>query len=208
MKVILAISIVLLLFSQAFGQREVILPSDATGWAYTRSLNATNQQINPTLDDPDFWQTWLDQNLGDYVSPLTYDGPAFVTNQQAPFFAGNVPGIQNGSALDLPAGATWQNGYFLKVINGGELGHQNLEVRMLARDGAIVYLNGQPLTFSPNIFPALYADIRIKKESSVPAPTFLPSPSPALRWKPKTSASKWKSPANRASPPSPTSSRT
>ena len=45
MKVILAISIVLLLFSQAFGQREVILPSDATGWAYTRSLNATNQQI-------------------------------------------------------------------------------------------------------------------------------------------------------------------
>lgn len=174
MKVIPAISIVLLLFSQAFGQREVILPSDATGWAYTRSLNATNQQINPTLNDPDFWQTWLDQNLGDYVSPLTYDGPSFVTNQQAPFFAGNVPGIQNGSALDLPAGATWQNGYFLKVIDGGELGHQNLEVRMLARDGAIVYLNGQPLTFSPNIFPALYADILIREPGD--GTTFLDMP--------------------------------
>jgi hypothetical protein len=174
MKLLLFPILLLILVSTSPAQRQVLLASDASGWAFTRSLDGTNQQIDPTLADPDFWQTWLDQSFESYFSPLTYDGPAFQTNRQAPFFAGTVPGIQEGTSLDLPAGATWNNGYFMKVIDGGDLGYQNLGIKMLARDGAIIYLNGQVLMFSPNIVPRLYGDIEISSPGD--GTTFLELP--------------------------------
>lgn len=73
---------------------------------------------------------------------------------QAPFSAGNVPSIQGGTSLDLPADAIWQYGYFLKEINGGTTGYQNLNLKILARDGAFVYLNGQYLG-AVNLFQRL-----------------------------------------------------
>jgi hypothetical protein len=152
-----------LLITHVFAQRQVILPFDSSGWASTRALDQNNQQVDPTLADPDFWQTWLDQSLGDYFSPLTYDGPALQTDQAAPFFAGNVPGIQGGTSLDAPADSTWTNGYFLKVIDGGELGYQNLDVKMLARDAAVIYLNGLPLTLTPNARPLSNGNLNVSE---------------------------------------------
>jgi hypothetical protein len=147
----LSILIFIILFSNAFAQRQVILSSNSSGWSYTRSLGDDHTQFSPEQADSDFWGTWFDHSVDGYFSPLTYDGPPFLTNQQAPFSAGNVPGITGGTSLDLPADATWQYGYFLKEVNGGTTGYKNLNLRILARDGAVVYLNGEYLGATPTL---------------------------------------------------------
>ncbi|MGB0326011.1 MAG: fibronectin type III domain-containing protein [Akkermansiaceae bacterium] len=143
------ITLLLLGFSQA--QRQTLVSSEENDWSLLRALDDGNQQFEPAEADPDFWTTWIDQTIGSYTSPLVYNGPAFTPpNQLAPFSAGSVPAIQGGSLIDTPPDAVWRYGYFLKVIDGGASGFQNLELRILARDGAIVYLNGHYLGASGN----------------------------------------------------------
>jgi hypothetical protein len=136
----------LLLFCTSSAQRQTLVSSNENDWSFLRALGDDNRQFEPADADPDFWSTWIDQTIGTYTSPLVYDGPAFTSlNQLAPFSAGNVPAIQGGTNFASPENALWQYGYFLKVIEGGTTGFQNLNLRIRARDGAFVYLNGHHL---------------------------------------------------------------
>jgi hypothetical protein len=126
----------------AHAQREILVAPDDDGWAYLNVLDESGEVINLTDLDPDFFESWNDQSVGDYFSPLSYDGPPFTLNQRAPFFAGNIPGIEGGLPLVGADGTIPPASFFLKVIDGGTQGYQNLDMRLLAKDGAVMYLNG------------------------------------------------------------------
>jgi len=123
-------------------RKEVLIPAGDDGWFFFQSIDGNGVALDPAGGDPDFDTTWYQQNLGGWRPDSDpYDGPVFQIGGSAPFHFGAVvdPG---GTALQMPAGGG-RGEYYARVIDGGELGYRDLELRMLALDGARVYLNGR-----------------------------------------------------------------
>ncbi len=144
-------------FDLEFTGSPILTSTSSTGWAMLSPVNegigydpasATN---NPATADIDFNTTWLNQSLGSYVGGA-YNGPAFATGLTGPFAYGGVDGIPDngspnytptpGTTIPQPDLGTRGSAYFLKDIDGGDVGYDNLRLKMLADDGAYVYLNG------------------------------------------------------------------
>ncbi|MDH3345957.1 MAG: hypothetical protein OEL75_02110, partial [Kiritimatiellaceae bacterium] len=70
------------------------------------------------------------------------NGPAFASGATAPFKYGTVDGLSGGATLTTPASGIRYTSYFLKVVDGGLNGYSDLEIDMLADDGAFIYING------------------------------------------------------------------
>ena len=130
----------------------VLIAEDAGGWAYLQSLDAGLADVDPAVDpiapaltpDTDFDETWNDRSSFGYHVVDSYDGPDFTIGATAPFSYGDVGDIEGaGTALTLPLSGTRHTAWFLKEVDGGADGYSNLTLKLLADDGALVYLNGR-----------------------------------------------------------------
>lgn len=111
------------------------------GWAMLSPISS-GDGFDPATGDADFNTTWHSQSFGGYGGG-SYDGPAFTTGLTGPFAYGGVDGITAPfTAIPQPSSGTRGSAYFLKEIDGGVNGHDGVRIRMLADDGAYVYLNG------------------------------------------------------------------
>lgn len=115
-------------------------------WAYYQSIDDKGDGFDPVVLDPDFDSTWFDQSMGNYQGGAGYDGPAFVTGSQSPFYLGYVAGatnMPNNTELRTPNSNSGETAWFLKVVDGGTTGFSKLAIKVMADDGAFVYLNGK-----------------------------------------------------------------
>ena len=128
-----------------YSQETVIVARDADDWAYYQSLDSSNVQFDPALQDRDFYTTWLRQALGAYPGAAVYDGPDFITGAKAPFYFGEIPGLTGGTELVKPTGGSGKVVWFVKVIDGGATGYSNLNLNVQADKAARIYLNGHSM---------------------------------------------------------------
>ncbi len=119
-----------------------LIEESDSNWAYLNYLDENNNGLDPESTDADFNSTWNDQSIGDYIGSKVYDGPLFKTNITSPFSYGGIDGIESGSELIAPNEGTRRTVYFLREVDGGSTGYSDLNLTLLAHDGAFVYLNG------------------------------------------------------------------
>ena len=127
----------------------VLITENAEGWAYMQSLDSADPPddvdpaVHPVYPDDDFDETWNDRSSFGYHVAASYDGPPFTIGATAPFSYGLVDDIDGGTTLTGPQGGTRHTAWFLKEVDGGAGGYSNLTLKLLADDGAFVYLNGR-----------------------------------------------------------------
>lgn len=127
----------------------ILISEENNGWAVLNPIDpTTGNGFDPALGhstqaaDADFNTTWKNQSFGGYAGNV-YDGPGFIPNQQAPFIYGNISGIPNpNTTLTEPNSSTRRTVYFVKEFDGGSTGFNKGTFKILADDGAYVYLNG------------------------------------------------------------------
>ncbi len=130
-----------ILFTAAATAQTEVITANAT-WDYLHPTTG----IDPATLDPtsDFATTW-----NGYTA---YDGPAFTTNVAGPFSYGGItyftaanggPGsfIGDGGSATAPASGNRYTAYFKKQFTTTE-DYTQATVRMLADDGAVIYLDG------------------------------------------------------------------
>lgn len=142
LKIVISTGIVLLctLFS---AYADFVIEKGSAGWSML------NSSVDPADTDADFNTTWFNPTVGGYTGG-SYDGPAFTAGLPAPFQYDNVSGLSGGTTL-----ANKVTSYFYKVIDGGA-GYSQLNLKLLADDGAFVYLNGVLIARDTVIDPDTY----------------------------------------------------
>lgn len=128
---------VLILARGASAETELITPTGT--WDYLHPTTG----VDPAAADADFATTW-------YTYGGSYNGPAFTAGKPGPFsyggidyFTGALAGtfIGTGGTAMAPASGSRYTAYFKKQITLAE-GFPATIVRMLADDGAIIYIDG------------------------------------------------------------------
>lgn len=120
----------------------LLATTSSGGWAM---LNRVIDGVgwDPAKVDADFNETWFNQSYDGYAG-VAYDGPKFLADLTGPFAYGGVEGIPRpGLDMSMPQSGSRGTAYFLKKVDGGVAGHDQLILRVLADDGAYVYLNGK-----------------------------------------------------------------
>lgn len=156
-----------------------VVPSQVTlasttdsDWSMLHPLSGS-AGYDPATVDADFNSTWHSQSLGVYSGTASYDGPTFTNSLTGPFAYGGVDGIPSpGTAMATPTSGTRGAAYFMKVVDGGATGYDDLELSMVADDGAYVYLNGE-LVASVNVPTAPANDTWSQLSNSVGSETAL-----------------------------------
>ena len=120
----------------------ILVSADSGGWAMLSSVDDSVNGYDPAGSDADFNTSWHSQSLVSYPG-IAYDGPMFTQGQQAPFAFGGVDGISTpNTTIPAPNSGTRGSAYFIKEIDGGASGYNQVEFTVLADDGAFIYLNG------------------------------------------------------------------
>lgn len=123
----------------------LLVSGDSVGWAMLSPIDESSNGYDPANSDSDFNTTWHSQSYAKYIG-VPYDGPVFVADFQAPFAYGGVSGISSpNTIIPEPNSGTRGSAYFLKEFDGGP-GYNQVEISVLADDGAFIYLNGKLVT--------------------------------------------------------------
>ena len=112
---------------------QVVLPLQSS-WEYYHPLDATD----PADTDIDFETTWH--------SPSVYDGPSFSASAPALFGYGEIQGATIVTDISTPAIGSRYTAYFRTTFTTTSE-NELLEVKILADDGGVLYIDGVATAF-------------------------------------------------------------
>ena len=122
--------IVLAFSCQICPSQEII--SFGSSWEFLNPLNG----VDPALNDSDFNTTWY--------QPTTYDGPGFSDAAPALLGYGSIGEQEIVTNIGTPPSGQRYTAYFRKTFTT-TVSYKAIELEVLADDGGIFYLDGEPL---------------------------------------------------------------